>query len=122
MTDIVVKSWLQWCNGIDIPLYENHTAQGIHENNHMLTTCNPGGNTSVARLWIVRSNTKWYFKIPLIICLLAYDLAGPSALSRFDRDVLSLPDTTHMIVLLGINDIGFPRIRMTGTPCTGPSI
>jgi len=36
-----------------------------------------------------------------------HDVAGPSALSRFDRDVLSLPGTTHMIVLLGINDIGF---------------
>jgi lysophospholipase L1-like esterase len=43
-----------------------------------------------------------------------HDVAGPSALSRFDRDVLSLPGTTHMIVLLGINDIGFPRIRMPG--------
>ena len=42
----------------------------------MLTTCNPGGNTSVARLWIVRPNTKRYFKIRLIICLLAYDLAA----------------------------------------------
>jgi hypothetical protein len=34
-----------------------------------------------------------------------HDIAGPSALSRFDRDVLSLPGTTSMIVLLGINDI-----------------
>jgi lysophospholipase L1-like esterase len=41
-----------------------------------------------------------------------HDLTGPSALSRFDRDVLSLPGTTNMIVLLGINDIGFPRVRM----------
>jgi lysophospholipase L1-like esterase len=41
-----------------------------------------------------------------------HDVTGPSALSRFDRDVLSLPGTTNMIVLLGINDIGFPRVRM----------
>ena len=47
-----------------------------------------------------------------------HDVAGPSALSRFDRDVLSLPGTTHMIVLLGINDIGFPRIRMPGAKGT----
>jgi lysophospholipase L1-like esterase len=43
-----------------------------------------------------------------------HDLTGPSALSRFDRDVLSLPGATNMIVLLGINDIGFPRVRMPG--------
>jgi len=43
-----------------------------------------------------------------------HDVTGPSALSRFDRDVLSLPGTTNLIVLLGINDIGFPRVRMPG--------
>jgi lysophospholipase L1-like esterase len=32
--------------------------------------------------------------------------AGPSALSRFDRDVLMQPGVTHVIVLEGINDIG----------------
>lgn len=33
---------------------------------------------------------------------------GDNASERFDRDVLSLPNVTHMIVLLGINDIGQP--------------
>lgn len=33
---------------------------------------------------------------------------GPSALARFDRDVLALPGVTHLIVLEGINDIGLP--------------
>ena len=31
---------------------------------------------------------------------------GESALSRFDEDVLSLPNVTHMIVFVGVNDIG----------------
>jgi lysophospholipase L1-like esterase len=31
---------------------------------------------------------------------------GPSALTRFDRDVLSLPGVTHIVLLEGINDIG----------------
>ena len=31
---------------------------------------------------------------------------GPSALERFDRDVLMQPGVTHVIVLEGINDIG----------------
>jgi lysophospholipase L1-like esterase len=47
-----------------------------------------------------------------------HDVTGPSALSRFDRDVLSLPGATNIIVLLGINDIGFSRIRMPGAKGT----
>jgi len=35
-------------------------------------------------------------------------LFGASALSRFDRDVLAQPGVRDVIVLLGINDIGFP--------------
>jgi len=31
---------------------------------------------------------------------------GESALSRFDEDVLSLPNVTHMIIFVGVNDIG----------------
>src|SRR3546814_8098155 len=34
---------------------------------------------------------------------------GPNALSRFDRDVLSVPGATHVVVLEGINDIGKVR-------------
>jgi lysophospholipase L1-like esterase len=36
-----------------------------------------------------------------------HDNAGPNALSRFDRDVLSTPGLRFVTVLLGINDIGF---------------
>ena len=31
---------------------------------------------------------------------------GPNALSRLDRDALSIPGVTHLVVLEGINDIG----------------
>lgn len=31
---------------------------------------------------------------------------GPSALARFDRDVLSIPGVSHVVLLEGINDIG----------------
>jgi lysophospholipase L1-like esterase len=41
-----------------------------------------------------------------------HDGAGASALARFDRDVLSLPGVSHMIVLEGINDITFPHIKL----------
>lgn len=40
-----------------------------------------------------------------------HDAAGVSALARFDRDVLSQPGVTNLIVLEGINDIGLPRVR-----------
>jgi len=36
------------------------------------------------------------------------NLFGPSALLRFDRDVLDQPGVRFLIVLLGINDIGHP--------------
>lgn len=36
---------------------------------------------------------------------------GPNGLSRFDRDVLSVSGVTHVVVLLGINDIGLPGAR-----------
>ncbi len=35
--------------------------------------------------------------------------AGPSALARLDRDVLSVPNVRYLIVLEGINDIGFTK-------------
>lgn len=41
-----------------------------------------------------------------------HDAAGASALARFDRDVLANPGAKYLFVLEGINDIGFPRIRM----------
>jgi lysophospholipase L1-like esterase len=39
-------------------------------------------------------------------------MAGPSALSRFDRDVLMQPGVTHIILLEAINDLS----RGTGSP------
>jgi lysophospholipase L1-like esterase len=37
-----------------------------------------------------------------------HDLIGTNALARFDRDVLSQPGVRWVIILEGINDIGFP--------------
>lgn len=42
--------------------------------------------------------------------------SGPSALERFDRDVLALPGVTHVVILEGVNDIGSSgRRRPDGT-------
>jgi lysophospholipase L1-like esterase len=40
------------------------------------------------------------------------DAYGASLLSRFDRDVLSQPGLTHIVLLAGINDISFPGARL----------
>ena len=40
-----------------------------------------------------------------------HDGAGINALARFDRDVLSQPGVTDLIVLEGINDIGWPHMK-----------
>jgi lysophospholipase L1-like esterase len=38
-----------------------------------------------------------------------HDGAGVSALTRVDRDVLAQPGVTNPIILVGINDIGWPH-------------
>lgn len=45
---------------------------------------------------------------------LLQDGVGEHALARFDRDVLSVPGQTHVLVHFGINDLGLPG--MSGEP------
>ena len=37
---------------------------------------------------------------------------GVSALARFDRDALALPGVTHVVLLEGVNDLGFPGAKL----------
>jgi lysophospholipase L1-like esterase len=46
---------------------------------------------------------------------LLHDGLGVTALGRFDRDVLSVPGVTYLIVLEGINDIGLSNSDFFGT-------
>jgi lysophospholipase L1-like esterase len=46
---------------------------------------------------------------------------GVSALARFDRDVLALPGVTHIVLLEGLNDIGFPGAKLRGRYLANPS-
>ncbi len=46
---------------------------------------------------------------------------GVSALARFDRDVLTLPGVTHIVLLEGINDIGFPGAKLGGSYLADPA-
>jgi lysophospholipase L1-like esterase len=45
---------------------------------------------------------------------------GVSALARFDRDALTVPGVTHVVLLEGINDIGFPGARLGGSYLADP--
>ena len=52
-----------------------------------------------------------------------HDGAGVSALARFDHDVLAQPGVSNLIVLEGINDIGWPHMKArlpTGTTLKEP--
>jgi len=46
---------------------------------------------------------------------------GASALARFDRDVLALPGVTHVVLLEGINDVGFPGAKLGGRYLADPA-
>ncbi|MBN2193334.1 MAG: SGNH/GDSL hydrolase family protein [Polyangiaceae bacterium] len=37
-----------------------------------------------------------------------YDVMGPNARDRFDRDVLAQPGVEYVVIMMGINDIGLP--------------
>ncbi|MGO9337839.1 MAG: SGNH/GDSL hydrolase family protein [Terracidiphilus sp.] len=41
-----------------------------------------------------------------------HDIAGVNALARFDRDVLAQPGVVDLIILEGINDIGWPHMQL----------
>jgi lysophospholipase L1-like esterase len=59
-------------------------------------------NTGVSRLAVVNQG---------IGCSrLLWDFCGPNGSSRFDRDVLAVTGATHVIVALGLNDIGLPVV------------
>jgi lysophospholipase L1-like esterase len=45
-----------------------------------------------------------------------YDGAGVNALARFDRDVLAQPGVVNLIILEGINDIGWPHMKPRKLP------
>jgi lysophospholipase L1-like esterase len=44
-----------------------------------------------------------------------------SAIKRFDRDALSLPGVTHIVLLEGLNDIGFPGAKLGGDYLASPN-
>ncbi|MGC1105177.1 MAG: SGNH/GDSL hydrolase family protein [Candidatus Acidiferrales bacterium] len=49
-----------------------------------------------------------------------HDVDGPNALARFDRDVLAQDGVRYLIVLEGINDIGWPH--MSGGKYAGDAV
>jgi lysophospholipase L1-like esterase len=52
---------------------------------------------------------------------LSHEGFGQSALARFDRDVLAQAGVTHVVVLEGTNDIGFPGVKLGGKYLADPA-
>ena len=46
---------------------------------------------------------------------------GGNALARFDRDVLTVPGVTHVVLLEGVNDISFPGAKLDGEYLADPA-
>jgi lysophospholipase L1-like esterase len=46
---------------------------------------------------------------------------GISGLARFDRDAVALPGVTHIVLLEGLNDIGFPGAKLGGQYLADPT-
>jgi lysophospholipase L1-like esterase len=63
-----------------------------------------------ARLLAARGSRAGVLNLGISGNRVLHDGAGVSALARFDADVLAQPGARTLIVLEGINDIGFPNI------------
>jgi lysophospholipase L1-like esterase len=50
------------------------------------------------------------------------DEVGEHALARFDRDVLSIPGLTHVLVQFGMNDLGLPGMMSGEPPATSEAL
>jgi len=48
-------------------------------------------------------------------------LFGVNALARFDRDALAVPGVTHIVLLEGLNDLGFPGAKLNGRYLADPA-
>jgi lysophospholipase L1-like esterase len=82
---------------------------------HRLGNTPEGANVAVVNEGIVGNRLLSDCFIPKLGCF------GMSALARFDRDALALPGVTHIVLLEGINDIGFPGAKLGETYLADPS-
>jgi lysophospholipase L1-like esterase len=77
----------------------------------------PGANhrwpDRLAERLVVRKGPTYFAVVNAAISgnRLLHDFIGPNVLSRFDRDVLAQSGVSHVIVLEGVNDFGFPGAR-----------
>jgi len=92
-TAIAVAFGDSWFEGVGSTLGANHRSVDVL-------------NTRLTRGWVVNEGIAGN--------RLLVDEAGEHALARFDRDVLSVPGATHVLVHFGINDLGLPG--MAGQP------
>jgi lysophospholipase L1-like esterase len=74
-----------------------------------------GLNVAVVNEGIVGNRLLSDCFIPSVGCV------SVNALARFDRDALALPGVTHIVLLEGINDVGFPGAKLGGNFLADPA-
>lgn len=117
MPDTTLASWL-WLAGVDVT---NRAATGVIVAIGNSITDGTGStrdanarwpNVLARRLLASRESPKGVVNAGIGGNRVLSPTAGPSALARFDRDVLVQPGVTHVVLLEGINDL----FRGTATP------
>lgn len=106
-------SWY-FLTGVDILTHKDTTAvvafgDSITDGLNAAVDTNNRWTDYLARRLLNRSdiNTKGVLNLGISGNRILHEQVGPSALSRFDRDVIAQPGVTHLILLEGINDIGY---------------
>ncbi|HET7205599.1 MAG TPA: SGNH/GDSL hydrolase family protein [Terriglobales bacterium] len=75
---------------------------------HRLAKTPEASNTAVVNEGIIGNRLLSDCFLPKVGCF------GVNALARFERDALAIPGVTHIVLLEGINDVGFPGANIDG--------
>jgi lysophospholipase L1-like esterase len=107
------SSWY-FLAGVDILTHKNTSAvvafgDSITDGLNAAVDTNNRWTDYLARRLLSRSDidTKGVLNLGISGNRILHEQVGPSALSRFDRDVIAQSGVTHLILLEGINDIGY---------------
>jgi lysophospholipase L1-like esterase len=103
-------------SGVDVPAPADGTPIGVAFGDSWFegVGSTPGANRRSVDVLNRRLRRGWILNQGIAGNRLLRDEVGEHGLARFDRDVLSVPGVTHVLVHFGINDLGLPG--MTGAP------
>jgi lysophospholipase L1-like esterase len=119
VADSTTTSWY-WLTGVDVLVHRNSFAVIASGDSITEGCCNPDNTDTNTRYpdFLAQRLLDHYPGEPQVAVLnegisgnrVLHDNFGPNAQVRLDPDVLTQSGATHVILLEGINDIGFPEI------------